>query len=258
MNFDIRFKSTTYEELKNEVSQHAKKNNMLIDSYFEYFIMTSNFYEIRSNDKVVGFFSVLNKNSLTFFKVYDEYNRYAQEIFFLVKKMEKVKDALVFSSDELFLNLCMDSYSAIDKHGYCTVFPTKQKPLAHDIMFTKATIDELPALLEMQKGDILYEDLTEQIKYEAVYKILYKNSLIGYGLYEVGNIRTDCVSFGMYVGHEYRGKGFSKDILMWMNNKAIGEGLTAIAGCEYCNHSSLKAQLSSGAICKTRTYKISF
>ncbi len=249
---------STIDELYPFINNYVKSENIHLDSYNEYFIVTSKFYKIETNDDIIGCFAIKDDTDLTFFALQDEYNYLALELFIQIKATYNMKSALVAGFDNLFMSLCLDDYKSLEKTGYFCFPPKRIKRIEQPFELHLSKMSDYENLMELQKSDNYFDDLKHYIEHGEMLNIIFENKLVGFAMYELGYFNENVASYSYYIHENFRGKGLAKLVYTALYNKGISEGKIGVSGCAYDNIASLNVQLNAGATSKHRTYKFIF
>lgn len=251
----IDFQRCSFEEIKEKVSEYFRGRDILVDSFFEQYALKSNYYKIMLKENNIGFFGISGEELITLFHVDDKYSFISQEVFHKAKKMEQVSECFVATGDEPLVSLCMDNYQNIVKQAYFSRYPVMEYGKNH-IELIEASIEDKD-LIEENSGDF-FDDVEVCLKNHQLYIVKSNNNLVGFGIIEMGIIRDDLGSIGMFVLESERRKGYGKSILQELSRITISRGKKTISGCWYYNHNSLKTQFSAGAYCHSRLLRFKF
>lgn len=256
MNF--KFKESKIIEIKEFMDNYVSSLRSPIDSFMEGYIVKSQFYKIKLDEKIVGYFAIYKNDLLTQFYLTDDCKHLAQDVFFLIKRFDKIKAALFQTSDEFFLTLAMDSYKNLELKGYVfqdakrSVTSRKHSNFSMELVQTK-DIENMD-----KECKEFFDDIDVDVTDERIYKALKDDEIVGYGFVEKGNIMNNYASIGMIVNENYRHQGFGRSVILALKDIVYEKGMIPIAGCEYFNHNSKKTLESSGMCSTTRLFKISF
>jgi GNAT superfamily N-acetyltransferase len=236
-------------------------NNITVDSFWESEVTGSNFYTIKYKDEIIGYFGIKQKTVLCLFNVFEKYRNRSQKIFETVKRYEEVMQALVPTGDEYFLSLCLDNYVRIEKQAYFSRYVDENKPSEiKNLEFILADVEKDAAILDICHDFLkdIIRDIKEKAEKPEIYIVKDGNEVIGFGVVEYHKIVTGYGSSGMIVREEYRRQGYGANILNGLKGIIKRKGYTAVSGCWYYNHNSLKTMESAGGYSKTRLLRIYF
>lgn len=259
---EIKFKSCKWTEIQKIVSDYLRKNNIVVDSFWEDHVLESNHYIMTCCNEIMGYFSIFQSSTITLFYVFDHYANQSQELFNKVKKYESVTNAMVVTGDEFFLSHCFDNFARIEKQAYFSIYTDKQitKERQKVLQLRLADIDNDKQILTLS-GDFLngeIENIRNGIDSLKIYIVEYGNKVVGFGVVQYGIVLEDIASIGMYVCEEYRCQGIGTNILQNLKQIVQNNGYRAFSGCWYYNHNSKKSMESAGAYSKTRLIRFYF
>lgn len=251
-----------WEDINEMVVDYLKKNQIVVESFWEEHILTSKHYKIMSQKNVAGYFSVYGGSTIMLFNVFSQYGNLSQELFAKVKKYENITKAMVATGDELFLSHCIDNFSHIEKQAYFSIYTDKEIPKEREIPLKLriADIDKDENLLKLS-GDFLdgeIKKLRKGLDYLKIYIVELNDNVVGFGVVEYGRILKDIASIGMFVREEYRCQGIATNILQNLKYIVQENGCKAFSGCWYYNHNSKKSMENAGAYSKTRLINFYF
>lgn len=256
---NISIEKCEYNILKNYIHEYYVNNAIIVDSFWEGHVRTSNFYRIIYEDDFIGYFAIHKETILILFNVFEKYRNISQELLTVVKKYESVKEALIPTGDEYFISHAFDNYSKIEKQAYFSIYTDKIPKKIINIELQLADIEKDIEILNLCHDFLKHE--IENIKNsidEEIYIVRYKNEIIGFGVIEYQKIVDLYASIGMIVIEEFRQKGYGANILNGLKNIVNSKGKKAISGCWYYNHNSKKTIESAGAYSKTRLLRFYF
>ncbi|MDR7856595.1 GNAT family N-acetyltransferase [Tissierella sp.] len=259
---EIEFKLCRWEEIHKIVSDYLRKNNIVVDSFWEDHVLESNHYKMTLCNEIVGYFSIHESSTITLFNVFNHYANQSQELFAKVKKYESVTNAMIVTGDEFFLSHCIDSFARIEKQAYFAVYTDKEiiKERQKVLQLRLADIDNDHQILKLS-GDFLngeIESIRKGLGFLKIYIAEYNNKVVGFGVIQYGRVIEDVASIGMYVCEEYRCQGIAANILQNLKHIVQNNGFRAFSGCWYYNHNSKKSMESAGAYSKTRLIRFYF
>ena len=249
---DFKFLKSNFSDLENKISSYFTDNDILIDSYLEEIILSSNHYKIMTENTWIGFCAINKTHTLVLFNLDKEFAHYGEEIFFKARKLEFVSNALISTSDEYFMAHAMDSFSKFEKDGYFTRLRSTENSLSSKTTFSLSSMSDLDMINNLTEK--FYEkSLSRMLEEKSFYTAKNENGeIVGFGHAEPGIIALDKISIGMYVVDSHRGKGHGTDILIYLRDLVISMGKAPIAGCWALNHNSLKTQIKAGFYPATR------
>lgn len=115
---NVLFKSSSYYECRRMFLQYLEFLSGLYDNFLEDHILDSNFYEIRIDGAMIGYFAIHKDVLLTQFYIQKSNCIYAQSIFKKVIKEYCIETAYVPTCDELFLSLCIEKNKEIEIQAF--------------------------------------------------------------------------------------------------------------------------------------------
>lgn len=252
----IKFKNCSFGEIKERVCKYYIENDILVDSFWEEHALESNYYNIKLDNEVIGYCGIYNKSLITLFNVDKKYSYLVTEIFIKVRHLEEVSEAFVPTGDELLLSLLLDNYMRIEKQAYFTRDLKVKVNRRDDINLEQASIFDTD-VIEKYSEDF-FNDIEKSITLGCIYIARKDDEVLGFGNIELGIVRSDLASLGMFVRKDFREKGIGTNILLGLKEIVNIKGREAISGCWYYNHNSLKTQFNSGNYCSTRLLRIKF
>jgi len=237
------------------LDQYIDQVSGVTDSFWEEKLLDAQVYVILCEKQEIGFFSVFKEETITSFYLVPEAYVMEQDLFRAALQKEFVRQALVPTCDEYFLSLCLDYAKGIERQAF--FFERKRMDrTANGIELIEANLDDLDDVIG-NSGDF-FGDAKKQIEKREIFLAMNKNDLVGFGVYERGQLRKEFVSIGMYVLPKYRNKGLGTAIIQGLQTLAVSQGLEPIAGCWVWNHASKKTLEASGMGSCTRYMKITF
>ncbi len=259
---EIKFSSCKWDEIHQMVSDYLRKNNVVVDSFWEDHVMESNYYKMTSGDDIAGYFAIHKGSTITLFHVFSYYANQSQELFARVKKYESVTNAMVTTGDEFFLSHCIDNFARIEKQAYFSIYTEKEIPNERrkDVQLRLADIDTDEPILKLCR-DFLDEEIKNirnGLEVLKIYIAEHNNKVVGFGVIQYGRVIEDIASIGMYVCEAYRCQGIAANILQNLKHIVQTNGFRAFSGCWYYNHNSKKSMESAGAYSKTRLLRFYF
>lgn len=250
----ILFERCEYQEIQNEVEQYYVGKDILIDSFVEEHIKDSNYYIIKKHEEVIGFASIFKGYLISMFHIQDQYTKYAQAAFLELKHLEEVREAFAPTGDEQLVSVCMDSFKMVEIQAYFTKDVYSKG--SGDIQLRLASLEDKHIVETYHDG--FFENVEKCIVSNSIYIAYQDQEVVGFGNYELGWIRKDYVSIGMFTRPEYRRKGIGTKILCGLKEMGRQEGRCVVAGCWYYNHNSIKTQFACGNACSSRLLKFHF
>ncbi|MFO7635739.1 MAG: N-acetyltransferase [Clostridia bacterium] len=259
----ISIRPCNYDEISSRVEEHYKSKDIIVDSYWEDHVLSSNHYMILWENEYAGFFAIHKESTITLFHMSGHHACHGQQVFEQIKHYEKVTNAFVPTGDEFFLSHALDSFSRMEKQAYFSVYTDKPIPADRrkelNLRLAKDSRDtELFALAKdfFDPGNI--EKVLEGSPYFKVYLVEEGSDLVGFGVVEYGRIVKEVASIGMYVMEDRRRQGYAASILKNLQELVEARGFQARSGCWYYNHFSRKSMERAGAYSKSRLLRFYF
>lgn len=249
----------TSTEIQPLVEDYIKTLSSPFDSYLEDHIVASDFYSIKIDTDFIGYFSFNKDFYITQFYLRKEYLKDSQQIFKDVLKQYEIKNALVFTGDELFLSLVLDQEIIIKKQAYFfqdSGLTTDEAKLYQGGCFRIAIKDDVPLILQVS-GDF-FDSLDTRVERGEIFVFKDGEVLLGAGIVEHGKILKGHTSIGMFTNEQYRQKGIGRTIITRLKKWCYENALTPICGCWYYNYNSKKTLESLGMVTKTRLLNVEF
>ena len=104
---DVLTRNTTYDEIKELVSEHIASLFCPLDSYLEDILLSAELYCFVYNSKLIGYYAVGEK-TLQFFYVSKRFFRYAPTLLERAIKQHSLKMVRVISQDSLLCSLMVE------------------------------------------------------------------------------------------------------------------------------------------------------
>jgi predicted acetyltransferase len=254
----INIRKCEFDEIKPFVSEYYISNKIIVDSFWEDHILEkSNYYIIMHDNEIAGYFCVNSGTLLVLFNVFEEYRHFSQEIFFIVKKYESIKEVLVPTGDEFFLSHAIDNYEKIEKQAYFLIYTGRAPGKIIEMEYILADLEKDIDILNLER-DFLEIDRILNLTNLDTYIVKHENNVIGFGVIEYNNIVNIYASIGMIVREGYRQKGYGANILQKMKDISISKGKIPVSGCWYYNHNSKKTIEKAGAYSSSRLLRFYF
>ncbi|OKP86011.1 hypothetical protein A3844_14755 [Paenibacillus helianthi] len=260
---NVLFMSSSYYECRRMFLQYLESLSGVYDNFLEDHILDSNFYEIRIDGAMIGYFAIHKDVLLTQFYIQKRNCIYAQSLFDKVIKEYSIETAYVPTCDELFLSLCIENHKEIEIQAF--IFEESgvdvRPPEFSKSNFRLVSEDRWAEVNEITRG--FFEEInTDKVKKDGllfeIYELSVRDEVLGYGLREEVRVFTDYNATGMYVMPEHREKGAGRSIIIYLKNICAENGKKPLPGCWYYNHNSKSTLESSGFVSKTRLLKVSF
>lgn len=248
-----------WEEIRASVQNYYQTRNILVDSFWEDHVRSSNLYRIRLGEEEIGWFAIYEETILTLFWVCPEYAALAPDLFLRARNYECVKEAFVPTGDESFLALALDQYSSAEKQAFFFRYSGRAPRYNLNISLHHVDVEKDTRQLKLTGG--YFDEDIRKIKSgarEEIYTAELDHVIVGFGVLEYATVVPSSVSIGMYVCEEYRQRGIACSILTHLRERVKNQGLTPISGCWYYNHNSKKSLESAGAYAVSRLLRFHF
>lgn len=253
------YKKCTTLEIQPLMEDYIKTLSSPFDSYLEDHIAASDFYSIKIDEESIGYFSFNIDSYITQFYIERAYLEHSQQIFKDIMEQYEIKNALVFTGDELFLSLVLDQEIILKKQAYffqdsgATVDEAK---LYQGGSFKVAIKDDIPLILQVS-GDF-FDSLEDRVERGEIFVFTDGEILLGAGIIEHSKLLRGYTSIGMFTNEQYRQKGIGRTIITRLKQWCYENDLTPICGCWYYNYNSKKTLESAGMVTKTRLLSVEF
>lgn len=250
-----KFNKVNFEEIKEQIISYTK-GLRLVDTYWEWYILDAELYEILIDNSYAGFFSI-HKEECMLTSFYMDDIAASARLFEEILLEFDIKCAYVVTNDEGLLSLCLDRQIRIEMQAY--FFDDSDKKIA-DPEFPRellqlAAAADLPQLIKLDFFDPLEIGNEEDL----IYVMRDKNAVfMGAGHLHRMQLERKWGAVGMVVAEEFRKKGVGRSIILHLKEITKQKGLIPIAGCWYYNHGSKKTLESCGFTSKTRLLKVFF
>jgi GNAT superfamily N-acetyltransferase len=227
-----------------------------MDSWLEdNLLFKATLYKLMRGNTCIGYAALLKK-TLQFFHVRKEYFRYAPALFEKFIAEKAVKKVFVISQDSLLCALIAEwEYKKVKQACF---FTDSRKGGDTDTTIDKAVFRTAVKADVKRIREIsgkYFDDkscgfscMEERIAAGMIFVLENKRNLLGCGIIEKGMVHLDCVSIGMFVNRDFRGKGYATAILLKLKEWAYQHDLKPIAGCWYYNTLSRKSLEAAGMI----------
>ncbi|MDF2593556.1 MAG: GCN5-related N-acetyltransferase [Clostridia bacterium] len=256
---DYTYKKCIAAEIQSLMNDYIQTLSSPFDSYLEDHIEASDFYSINIDTDCIGYFSFNKDSYITQFYLGKEYLKHSQQIFKDVLKQYQIKNALVFTGDELFLSLVLDQEIILKKQAYFfqdSGVTTDETILFQGGSFRIAIKDDIPLILDVS-GDF-FDSLEARVERGEIFVFLSGEVLLGAGIVEHSKLLKGYTSIGMFTNEQYRQKGIGRTIITRLKQWCYKNALTPICGCWYYNTNSKKTLESLGMVTKTRLLNVEF
>ena len=253
------YKKCTTTEIQPLIEGYVKTLSSPFDSYLEGHIVESDFYSIHIDIAAIGYFSFNKDSFITQFYLERTYIKHSQQIFKDIIAQYQIKNALVFTGDELFLSLVLDQETILKKQAYFfqdSRATIDEATLYQGGSFRPAIKDDIPLILQVS-GDF-FDSLEAQVERGEIFVFLDGDILIGAGIVEHSKVLKGHTSIGMFTNENYRQKGIGRTIITRLKQWCYEKGLIPICGCWYYNYNSKKTLESAGMVTKTRLLNVEF
>jgi hypothetical protein len=260
LNYNIR--KSTLQEIEPLMKEYFKTLNGVTDDFWEHHILSADVYLVLLDHHSIGYFTIYNKEKITQFYIQEKHINLAQPIFKQLLEEYKIKTAFVATCDQLFLSLCLDYHSRIEKQAYFfdgTVTAEVKAPEYKRELFFGVKPEELEEVKE-KTGDFFDFVTLKQLEAKDVmlYKLCDNDEVLGYGIAVPNKLQTQYWAVGMIVLEKNRCKGVGRSIQLHLADITRENGHIPISGCWYYNHLSKKTIESAGRYSKTRLLNIIF
>ncbi|MEM2899340.1 MAG: GNAT family N-acetyltransferase [Thermoplasmata archaeon] len=254
---ELELSPTEHNSLATFLNEYANSLSSPIDSFLEDHILNSEFFSIKADGKIVGYFAIFKNNLLTQFFLEKEAWGYSQNAFSSVLDKFEIKSAYVPTSDELFLSLALDVHKKVELQAYFFVDNKniKLEP-PYKGNFAQASIDDAYDI-EKISGDF-FDFLEKRIKEKQIFTFRDEKELLGAGIVEKSRLLKGYASIGMFTNEKFRMKGIGTSIIIHLKAWCYSHGLIPISGCWYQNTNSKKTLERAGLISKSRLLNIIF
>lgn len=263
----VKFIESTYQQNQHYLDQYLKNLSYHLDSFQEDHILDSKVFSIFLDDRHQGYFAVCENvfdiegfTVLTQFILDSDSLKHSQPIFKQVLEDHGIVSAFISSKDELFLSISMDFHKSVTMQAYmhtdgnapikAAEFPRTCMVLAND--------DDFP---EIQRLSNNYFDFLlhprKRDKFQ-LYILKDKETILGFGLLEEGEMVKNINSLGIYTIEEHRKKGVGRSMMIHLKNICYEKGIKPLTGCNWYNKKSKATIESAGFISQTRLFKIEF
>lgn len=247
----LRFIPTDLERSRAHMVAYLAENPGVKDDFWEYHILTSEFYAIDLDGEEIGLVGLHEKQTLSFFYMGRSFLRYAQSAIRQFMEEFSTKTALVATNDELFLSLAMDWHSEIAMQAY--FFSAGDRPVRPPewdrALLRIARPEDEAVILDT-------ENVAENIRLGKYYILEKDGVFLGQGFRNPCKITPQAVSIGMSVHPDQRLKGVGRSIIMHLKEMCLEQGLIPVCGCWYFNHNSKRTLESAGFVTQTRLLNI--
>lgn len=249
----VKIEKCSIGDIEDMLTQNIRCMISPIDSYLEDHILKSQHFKIMRDSKIIGYFSIFEKELLTQFYLEKEYRSMGQEIFDKIRRYENIQRAYIPTCDEFFLSHGIDYSKRIETQAY--FFQENKKNIPREKIIKgfscKLAKEQDIKFISEQTRDF-FNDLKLQIKNQEIY-IGYKDEkIVSFGVMEKSKIHRNIASIGMFTISGNRQEGIGRNTLLKLKEICHNEGMTPIAGCWYYNHNSKKTLESAGMYSQTR------
>lgn len=253
------YKRCTLTEIQPLIDGYIKALSSPFDSYLEDHIVESDFYSIHIDRSAIGYFSFNKDSYITQFYLEREYIKHSQRIFKDILEQYQIKNALVFTGDELFLSLVLDQEIILKKQAY--FFQDSRVKIDKATLylggsFRLAIKDDMPLILQVS-GDF-FDSLEVKVNKGEIFVFKDGEIFLGAGIVEHSRVLKGYTSIGMFANEQYRQKGIGRTIITELKQWCYEKGVTPICGCWYYNYNSKMTLESAGMVTKTRLLSAEF
>jgi len=251
-----------FKEINPILEEYLQSLTGVVDDFWEEHILMADIYFIKKEEKVVGCFSIHNKDKITMFYIQHEYIHMAQDIFKKILSDFCVQTAFVATCDLLFLNLCLDFHKKVELQAYffdgTRIMAVREPEYGRELLseIKPEEIDEIN-----RRTDDFFSFASQENYYKIGYKIfrLAENGIdLGYGIYGPGRLIPRYFYCGMVTIPEHREKGIGRSIQIHMADMIRENGGVPVSGCWYYNTLSKKTIESAGRYNSVRLLNVFF
>lgn len=225
------------------------------DDFWEEHVLGSKVYSILMDGQPIGILGIYNGENLTFFHLPLRFTKHAQPAFDAMLSALSPQYAFVSTFDELFLSLCMDRHTQVEKQAY--FFQESGVPVRpcewDGRLLRLATKEDATDIL-----DDTPESIQENIRLGKYYVLRQGGVFLGQGFLNPLTLSQSAAAIGMSVHPDHRQKGVGRSIILHLKEICYEKGLTPFCGCWYYNHNSKRTLESAGFVTKTRLLKVWF
>lgn len=221
------------------------------DDFWEGHLTDSRIYLIEKDGEAIGLTGIHQNENLTFFYARPTRLRHASPAFDAMLETLRPRYAYVPTNDELFLSLCLDRHTTIEKQAYFFrhgSIPVRPPEYGRELL-RRAVIDDAADILDS-------EGVEENIRLGKYYVLHKDGCFIGQGFMNPMTLFPSAASIGMSVHPQHRKKGVGRSIIMHLSDICHEKGLMPVCGCWYYNHLSRRTLESAGFVTKTRLLKV--
>lgn len=253
---DIAFTPVAFGEIADLVRAHVAALSSPFDSFLEDHILASNHYRLAVDGAAAGFCSIQGEGLITQFVLDPRYQRYGQDAFRAVRRLESVQAAFVPTCDELFLAHAIDDCRQIDRQAYFFQALAATPALADDMRIRQAVMSDLP-LIQAGSGSF-FDTLEASLEQGELYITERTGECVGFGIIDRSTLYADVASVGMYTVATARQRGVGTATISALIMECRRAGLRPIAGCWYYNHRSKQTLEAAGMYSHTRLLRVNY
>jgi len=244
-------------DMKN-ITNMLNNNNLtspMDDMYELGLIPTCDFFEIKDEDGVCGFFATDSENVILQFYVKDKNRGNISMIFESVIAQNGIKKALCCSNDPIFYSLCEKKSTNTVTQVY--MFHEDEiinNPMPFDgIVMDHPTINESDEIMSYftgigMTGDWLVDYMTQRINKGELILFRYNGGIIGTGETRPSISSEDYSNIGMTVEKDYRRRGLGRYIISTIRKTTNERGYKAICSADKTNTASINTLTKSGFV----------
>ena len=263
----------TYIQLEDPHAIQKLRDNYLstliapLDGMWENQIIAhATFWEIYSDNQLVGYYCTDLNNYLLRFYLLNNYLTRSQEIFRWVISTSNIQTALVNTIEPLYLSLCLDLQASITVHSYLfrdnthVTMPFKLT----DYSFRKADEHDFSHVARFYRtntegpGAWIEGFLHKRFKREELFVLYAEHMLVATGECIPSEQQTPYADLGMVVAQTYRGQGLGSAMLIQLKEYCYKAGWQPICSCAADNLASKKAIEKAGFSSEHRILQITF
>lgn len=248
---EIEFRSASMEECGPLVARYLERLTGPFDNYLESHILRSEFFEILSGGKVIGYYALCNTHSLTQFYLEGSSPHAEQEVFsqIIQRQRHMVEMAIVPTCDAPLLALCLKDHARTEAQALTFAASGRKVPPPE---FPRALLHrvephELDVIHEITDNLFeLYGSAPQADGFSEIYALRDGDEVMGYGLRESLQLFPGHESLSVFTLPRHREQGVGRSILMHLRAMAKERGHTPITGCWYYNRKGKKMLSSAG------------
>ena len=227
------------------------------ESFYERHILNANHYRIYVDGAPAGFVAIHGEGLLTQFAMLEKYTRYAQEAFFRLRHQERMREALVLTSDESFMIHALDGHKQVVSQSHVFRRATVIPGPVRDFTLEKSSLRDLEFIRE-NSGDFFGARLEAHLTAGAIYLTLRQGEPAGFGLIEKSALWDDVASLGVFTIEAARNSGAGTATISRLLAECQRANIRPLAGCAYYNHASKRTLERAGMVAQSRLLRFSY